>query len=113
MFTRHCRVSGTCFSLLLTAASLCCGQAGKAELFGTIQDPSGAFVPNARVQAESATTAAAFTATSDERGEYHMVGLPAGQYSLSVEQSGFRSYHQEGIALRTDDRIVLDVKLDV
>jgi hypothetical protein len=113
MFTRQCRVSGTYFSLILTAASLCYGQAGKAELFGIIQDPSGAFVPNAKVQAQLASTAAAFTATSDERGEYHLVGLPAGQYSLSVDQSGFRSYHQDGIAMRTDDRIALDVKLEV
>src|SRR5215471_1211088 len=113
MFTRPCRVSGTRFSVLLTAASLCYGQAGKAELFGTIQDPSGALVPNAKVQAQSATTAAEFTATSDERGEYHLVGLPVGQYSLSVEQPGFRTYRQEGIALRTDDRTFLDIKLMV
>jgi hypothetical protein len=93
--------------------ALCRGQAGKAELFGTIQDPTGAVIVQASVQAESPATSAIFKAVSDERGQYHLLGLPAGQYSLKIEQPGFRTYHQDGIVLRTDDRIALDVKLEV
>jgi hypothetical protein len=98
---------------ILFAGAACYGQAGKAELFGSIQDPSGAVVPRATVEAESAATAATFSAVSDERGGYHLLGLPAGQYLLTVEQPGFRTYHQEGIVLRTDDRTALDVKLEL
>ena len=48
-----------------------------------------------------------------ERGEYHVLGLPAGQYVLRVQQPGFRLYRQSGITLRLADRTALDVKLEV
>ena len=102
----------TSIALLLGAAS-CFGQAGRAELFGTIQDPSGLAVAKAKVQAEEAATAARFTTLSDERGEYHLIGLAAGQYVLTVEQPGFRTYRQSGITLRIDDRTALTVKLEI
>ena len=98
--------------LILTAA-LCYGQAGRAELFGTIQDPSGLPVAKAKVEAEDQATMARYAVLSDERGEYHILGLPAGQYVLTVEQPGFHLYRQSGITLRLADRTAIDVKLEV
>ncbi len=94
-------------------AGLCFGQAGRAELFGTIQDPSGLAVPKAKVEAEDQATMVHYSVTSDERGEYHILGLPAGQYALTVEQPGFRNYRQSGITLRLADRTGIDVKLEL
>ena len=54
-----------------------------------------------------------YSVVSDERGEYHILGLPAGQYVLSVELPGFRTYRQSGISLRLANRTSLDVKLEV
>ena len=98
---------------LTLASTLCFGQAGRAELFGTIQDPSGLTVPKAKVEAEDQATMVHYSVTSDDRGEYHVLGLPAGQYSLTVEQPGFRTYHQSGITLRLGDRTGINVKLDI
>lgn len=89
------------------------GQAGRAELLGTIQDPSGLPVPNAKVGAEDQATMARYSTTVGERGEYHILGLPAGQYVLTVEQAGFQTYRQSGIALRLGDRAAIDVRLSV
>ena len=97
----------------MLAATLCFGQAGKAELLGTIQDPAGLAVPKAKVEVEDQATMARYAGVSNERGEYHLLGLPAGQYVLSVEQPGFRTYRQSGITLRLGDRTGLDVKLDI
>ena len=36
----------------LAGAGMCFGQAGRAELFGTIQDPLGLAIPKAKVEAE-------------------------------------------------------------
>ncbi len=99
--------------ILLAIVAPCFGQAGKAELFGTIQDPSGLPVLNAKVQAEEQATMARFAATSDERGAYHILGLPAGQYVLIVEQPGFRTFRQSGIVLRIAEQTALHVKLEV
>jgi hypothetical protein len=93
---------------------MCCfAQAGRAELFGTILDASGLPVVAAKVEAEDQSTVARFSAVSDERGEYHVLGLPAGEYVLTVQQPGFRTYRGAGIVLRLGDRISFDVTLEV
>src|SRR5262249_45354607 len=88
-------------------------QAGRAELFGVILDASGLPIPGAAVQAEDQATMVRYSGTSDERGEYHLVGLPAGNYVVTVEQPGFRMYRQSGITLRLAERVALDIPLQV
>src|ERR1700730_5863012 len=101
------------FLCLTFAAGVCPGQAGRAELLGTIRDPSDLAVPNAKVGAESQSPMGRYAANSNERGEYHILGLPPGQYVLTVEQPGFRTYRQSGITMRLGDRTGLDVKLEI
>jgi len=49
----------------------------------------------------------------DGRGEYHLLGLPTGQYVLTVGATGFRTYRQSGVVLRLADRTSIDVALEV
>ena len=109
------RTQNLCILLfgLTLGATFCSGQAGRAELFGTIHDPSALAVPKARIEAEDQSRMVRYAATSDERGGYHLLGLPAGQYVLTVEKPGFRTYRQSGIALRLADPTEIDVKLEV
>jgi hypothetical protein len=106
------RVLAAVLGIVLTTA-LCFGQAGRAELLGMILDPSGLGVPKAKVVAEDQATKVRYESTADETGEYHILGLPAGQYVLTVEQAGFRTYRQAGIVLRLAGQTLLDVKLEV
>ena len=96
---------------LIVVCLPCFGQAGKAELFGAILDPTGLPIANAKVQAIEQATEAAFATTSNDRGEYHLLGLPAGRYVLTVEQPGFRTYRQSGIRLRIADQTAMNVSL--
>ena len=98
---------------LIACLPFCFGQAGRVELSGAIQDPSGRPVAKAKVEAEDQATMFRYSAVSDERGEYHVLGLPAGRYVLTVEQPGFHKYRQSGITLRLADRTAIDVKLEV
>lgn len=82
-------------------------------MFGAIRDPSGLPVARAKVRAEEQATGASFGGAANERGEYHLFGLSAGQYTLVVEQPGFRTYRRLGVTLRLADRIALDVTLEV
>ena len=77
-------------AVLLALALPCFGQAGKAELFGTIHDPAGLGIPRARVTGEEQATGARFEVMSDERGEYHLLGLLSGRYAVAVGKEGFR-----------------------
>ncbi|PWU02080.1 MAG: hypothetical protein C5B51_21570 [Terriglobia bacterium] len=98
---------------LVIASVLCFGQADRAELYGSILDPSGLPVPGAKVDALNLATKVEYAAPSNRRGEYHILGLPSGEYVLTVTQPAFRTYKQSGIVLRVGDRTVLDVQLQV
>ena len=78
-----------------------------------IQDPSGSAISAAKVEAVDQATDARYTASTDTRGEYHIIGLATGQYVLTVEQPGFQSYRQSGITLRLGDRTAVNIKLAV
>jgi hypothetical protein len=99
--------------VLLLVAAPCFGQAGKAEVFGTILDSSGGAVANAKVYAEELPTGARVETTTDERGQYHLLGLPADEYMLGVEKPSFRTYKQTGITLHATGQTQIDIKLEL
>ncbi len=103
----------TLLRLLLFSTLSCFGQAGRAEISGSVQDPSHLAVANAKVEALDQATQAVYSATSDSHGEYHLLGLSTGEYVLTVAQPGFRTYRQSGITLQLADRIMIDVALEV
>ena len=43
-------------------------------------------------QPKTTATGARFGAVTGDRGEYHLLGLAAGQYVLTVEKAGFREF---------------------
>src|SRR6266513_2209376 len=88
-------------------------QSGKAELFGVVRDPAALPIPNAAVRAENQDTDAHFATVTGARGEFHLLGLPAGQYVLRVEQTGFRPYRRSGIRLRISEQVSLDIALEI
>ena len=100
-------------SLALSSTSLCFGQAGKAELFGVVQDPSGLGVAKVAVHAVRDSNGIQSSAITDERGEYHLLGLDAGRYVLKIEKAGFRAYTWAGLTMRIGDQTRLDVKLEL
>ncbi len=100
-------------ALLLLSIPLCLGQAGKAELFGVVVDPQHLPIAGATVVCADPDTGERFTALTNAAGAYHLLGLPAGNWVLSIDKSGFRPYRQQGIALRIGDQTRQDVQLAV
>lgn len=98
---------------LILAPALCFGQAGRAELLGTIYDPSRLPVAKAKIEAEDQATMVRYSAVTDERGDYHILGLPPSEYVVTVEQPGFRLHRQSGITLRLAEAATLNVTLEV
>jgi hypothetical protein len=98
---------------LIFASMLCWGQAGRAELYGSIKDPSGLVIAKAIVEARDQATMAQYSAVTDGSGVYHLLGLQAGEYVVSVKQPGFRTYRQSGVTLRLAERALLNFKLEV
>src|SRR5260370_23323364 len=67
------------------------GQAVYGSILGTVTDPSGAAVPNAKVTATSQTKNTSVEATTNESGNYSVTHLIPDVYSVRVEGQGFKS----------------------
>src|ERR1035437_6852666 len=91
---------------LLAAISVACLNAQDvfATIGGTILDPSGAAVPNARVTVINSDRHQVIrTVTSDVSGVYSAPLLPIGAYSVKVEANGFKSETRTGIVARSEE----------
>lgn len=98
------------FMALFSAAPLL---AQNAELSGLITDPSGLAVPGARVAVQSADTDATRTVSSNQQGEYSVPALLPGPYNITIDANGFKTIHQNGVAVEVDQRARLDFALTV
>ncbi|HEY2457366.1 MAG TPA: TonB-dependent receptor [Candidatus Acidoferrum sp.] len=85
-------------------------QAITSSLSGSILDPSGSSVANAKVTLTSPERGLARSATTDANGLYSFTLLPPSVYRLEVEAQGFKHYRQDEIALgagQTADQTVI------
>ena len=60
------------------------GQATDSNIVGTINDPTGAVVTNAKVVATNKGTNVKYEATSDAVGDYRLNNVPVGLYDIAV-----------------------------
>jgi uncharacterized membrane protein len=94
-------------------AALGFSQEFRATLSGRVFDPTGAAVPNARVEAVNVATNETTTATTDVSGAYTLPFLRPGTYRLTVTASGFKTFTRENIVLQVGQIAGIDVKLEV
>src|SRR5262245_6574152 len=66
-------------------------QTGAGSLTGIVSDQSGGKVPGATVTATNQATNVAYTAVSNEAGNYTMTSVPVGTYVVKAELSGFKT----------------------
>lgn len=100
--------------LMLFLHAVAFGQAvNNAQIHGTIQDPSGAVVPGAQIQATDVSTGTVQSTVSGADGSYVIPDLQVGQYSLEVSAGGFSKYRQTGIVLEVGQNVQVNVGLKV
>jgi len=99
-----------CLALLAAPGS---AQEYRATLNGVISDSQDARIPVALVTLTNAGTTAKFTTVSTASGQYIAPLLPPGTYTVSVEAPGFKRYLREGVHLSTNERVTLDIKLEI
>lgn len=84
-----------------------------ATIVGTITDPSGAAVPDAKVTATSVERGTNYTAESNGAGLYRIAQLPVGSYTLKVERTGFSTAVQAPFVLTMNQIARIDIALKV
>jgi hypothetical protein len=88
-------------------------QTDRGVITGTVKDASGAVVPGAQVTAIQLATNVSYNSKSTTAGDFTVPSLPAGSYRLRVEQSGFKTYVANDIAVAPGSTVELDVALEV
>ena len=83
-----------------------------ATIVGQITDPAGAVVPNATVVVTNTKTNQSRQVQSNADGLYTVYPLTPGEYTVAVEQAGFKKT-VVNVTLATRDRRPVDVVLEV
>jgi len=81
------------------------------DILGTVTDPSGGVVPNAKIVITNIGTHAKHELTSGTSGEYILTSLPSGHYSISITAEGFRGAIINELTLEAGGRLRQNVTL--
>jgi hypothetical protein len=100
--------------LLYLLPALVLAQEFRATISGHVLDPSGAAVPNVKIQAVNVGNNETTTATSDASGVYSLPFLRPGNYKLTATAgAGFKQYVRENIVLEVGRAAGIDITLEV
>jgi hypothetical protein len=105
------RFSYSFCALMFLAISGAYGQAVNATLLGTVNDATGAVVPNARVTVTEVNTGINHVGQTNESGNYIFPDLPPGQYSVTAESPGFKKEIRRDTALLVNTTTRVDLQL--
>jgi outer membrane receptor protein involved in Fe transport len=100
---------------LVTLLSLSCAFAQETTggIQGTVKDQSGAVISKATVEVTSPALMGAMKDTTDAAGAFRFAQLPPGEYTLTVNVQGFRTYKQTGIDLSAGRLPTIGITLQV
>ena len=132
LFARSRQEDGPCFRALgyayrtgILACSLIAAVVGafqvqqaqaqefRGRINGVVTDDSGAILPGVTVTATSPALIQTQVATTGEDGNYRLIALPPGLYTVSFELTGFQSVKQENIRVVIGQTLTVDIKLAV
>ena len=111
MDLRRFRYAYLCLIVLVGTLPLLADVTG--SISGTVRDKSGAVLGNATVTILQVATHYTRTVTSDAAGQYSVLALPPGRYTLTTSVAGFEKAVIENVDLNVNDALHFDFSLQV
>ncbi len=99
--------------LCVVAATNALAQESRGTITGTVVDSSGAVVPGASVTITNVARGTSVTLVTNDVGFFQAPYLVSGTYTVTVELAGFKKLVREGIEVRVDDRLQLELPLEL
>ena len=91
--------------LVLVSRAPVMAQVGtQGSILGAVVDSSKAALPGATVTVTNLDTGLEQTAVTDEAGNFEILALPIGSYSVTVSMPGFKTWRQERLVLTVGER---------
>lgn len=103
----------TLVAIAFLGAAVAGAQEFRATISGRVTDPTGAVIPKATVRVTDVERNGATDAETNDSGRYTVPFLVPGRYRLTVRAAGFKEFIRNDIVLDINDRLGLDVPLEV
>ncbi len=97
---------------LMLAALMLWGQVETGQISGTVQDATGAVVPNVTVTAKSVTTGTMRSTVTNTAGVYVLPNLSPGDWEVTLSASGF-STQKRRVTVDVGSKVTMDAKMEV
>ena len=91
--------------LLITLIAPAWAQKDAGSIVGTVKDPSGAIVANAKVTITDLEHGQSSSTTTNAEGEFVVSPLRVGTYTVTVQQTGFKKAISDPISLDVQQRV--------
>jgi TonB family protein len=99
--------------LLPMAAIRATAKNGLGKISGTVQDPSGAVIPDAKVALINMESRGRIVAQTGEDGAFEFPENPAGRYRLEITKPGFANAKSADLELKPSSDLHQDITMDV
>lgn len=94
-------------------AALCLSQTLTTELSGTIYDSTGAVIAGATVTVTNVATGVTLKQTTNSAGLYSFPSIPVGNYTVTVEMTGFKTAQRSGLTLVVGTPATANITLEL
>ena len=98
---------------LFLAATPAAAQGGDGSLRGTVRDSQGGALPGVTITATSDVLLSPSVAVTDTSGNYRLVNLPPGTFTVTAQLAGFSISKREGILLRAGSNFQVDIAMEI
>jgi hypothetical protein len=102
--------SSLLFIISVTSLS---GQSPTGTITGTVVDGQGARVVGVKISARQRDTNLSYTTVSTSDGSYAIGNLPVGYFEVAADMTGFKTFRQENVLLQVDQRLRIDIALEI
>jgi hypothetical protein len=99
--------------LVLTTSLSLYGQSTYGTVDGTVTDPSGAAISDAKVTLTNTGTQEKHTQATGDSGAYQFVNVIPGEYRLDVEKAGFKHFGRTNVVVQVQQDTHIDASLTV
>jgi Carboxypeptidase regulatory-like domain len=101
----------TTLCVLLVQSPRAFGQVDEGSISGTVQDPTGAVIPNAQVTLLNTDQGLTLSTTTNSGGQYTFSPVRIGHYTVSVAAPGFSSTNQQNLQVTVGLSLQVNVQL--
>src|SRR5215831_19400406 len=99
-------------AVILAPAALL-AQSTFGTILGTVSDSSGAIVPRAKITITNQAENVSRATITDQFGNYEMLNLKAGTYTVAGEATGFKTMKAADLELTARQTLRVDLKLEL